>query len=80
MGAIGRVRVATVLNWDAQVPQLLAAYAKALGADAGAADRLPHDLPTQRAAGWLAPGPLAPTAQPPSLKLEPAEQGVPQPR
>jgi glycosyltransferase involved in cell wall biosynthesis len=30
MGEIGRERVATVLNWDAQVPNLLGAYAKAL--------------------------------------------------
>jgi hypothetical protein len=30
MGEIGRERVATVLNWDAQVPNLLDAYAKAL--------------------------------------------------
>jgi hypothetical protein len=30
MGAIGRQRIATNLNWNAQIPHLLAAYRRVL--------------------------------------------------
>lgn len=31
MGEIGRARIEAVLNWDAEIPPLLAAFERALG-------------------------------------------------
>jgi glycosyltransferase involved in cell wall biosynthesis len=74
MGAIGRQRVATVLNWDAQVPKLLAAYAKALGEDPRATDQLRDDRLTRHASRRFAPGPWTPVVQPASPKFGPPER------
>ena len=76
MGAIGLERVATVLNWDAQVPQLLAAYAKALRQEKRAVEPLRDDLVTQLASARLGPA-WTTVVQPAPSAPQPGEPRIP---